>query len=87
MFKEIAQTTSLPDRTQHARQCVAVLKLRIPALIDAEDNRASAAYAGWPDRLFVVGVDGKVAMMGKPGPWGFKPNEVENWLKSNTPGH
>ena len=43
-----------------------------------------AAYAAWPDRLYVVGVDGKIAYQGGPGPGGFRVNEVEAWLKVNT---
>jgi hypothetical protein len=31
----------------------------------------------------VVGVDGRIAYMGGPGPRGFKPEEVEDWLKKN----
>ncbi len=60
------------------------MKLGIPALVDKEDNKVNAAYAGWPDRLVVVGLDGKIAYMGHPGPQGFKPKEVEIWLKKNT---
>lgn len=41
----------------------------------------NAAYAGWPDRMAVVGVDGKIAYYGGKGPGGFKPQEVEKWLK------
>ena len=29
----------------------------------------------------IVDVDGKIAYTGAPGPWGFKPREVEEWLK------
>ena len=28
-----------------------------------------------------AGVDGKIAYYGGPGPGGFKPGEVEKWLK------
>jgi hypothetical protein len=63
---------------------MATLKLNIPTVIDREDNRVNAAYAGWPDRLYVVGIDGRVAYQGGPGPGGFKVGEIEEWLKSNT---
>jgi hypothetical protein len=56
----------------------------VPTVIDREDNKVNAAYAGWPDRLYVVGVDGKIAFKGGPGPSGFKPQEVEEWLKKNV---
>ena len=47
------------------------------------DKAANEIYAGWPERLYVVGVDGKVAYKGGPGPGGFKIAEVEEWLKKN----
>ncbi len=43
------------------------------------------AYAGWPDRFVIVGADGRIAYYGEEGPSGFKPNEVAEWLKENTP--
>jgi len=33
-------------------------------------------YAGWPDRLYVIDGDGKIAYKGAPGPRGFKPDEI-----------
>jgi hypothetical protein len=80
-LEKILQTDSLEARTENARVCVATLKLSVPTVIDGEDNTVNAAYAGWPDRMYVVGVDGKVAYKGGPGPAGFKPAEVEDWLK------
>jgi type I thyroxine 5'-deiodinase len=53
-------------------------------VIDKEDNKVNAAYSAWPDRLYVVGKDGKVAYKGGPGPGGFKPAELEAWLKKNA---
>ncbi len=54
------------------------------AVVDKADNKVNKAYAGWPDRLVVVGVDGKIAYLGSPGPGGFKPAEVEAWLKKSV---
>jgi len=78
---KIKQTTDLEAREETANQCLATLKLTLPTVLDREDNRANHAYAGWPDRLYVVGVDGRIAYKGGPGPSGFKINEVENWLR------
>ncbi len=61
------------------------LKLSVPTVIDQEDNRVNIAYAGWPDRMYVVGVDGRIAYRGGQGPGGFKPAEVESWLTKNLP--
>ena len=78
---QVTQTDSLLARISTAQTCSASLHLSIPTLVDKEDNAVNAAYAGWPDRLVVVGVDGNVAYYGGKGPGGFKPQEVERWLR------
>jgi hypothetical protein len=44
------------------------------------DNAADELYAGWPERLYVIGADGRIAYKGKTGPFGYHPEEVEAWL-------
>jgi len=53
------------------------LKLDIPAVVDKLDDRVNRDYAGWPDRLYLVSKDGKIAYKGGPGPGGFRPSELE----------
>jgi hypothetical protein len=77
----VLQTKTLLERVKTAQTCSASLGLSIPTLVDKEDNAVNAAYAGWPDRLVVVDVDGNVAYYGGKGPSGFKPQEVGKWLK------
>ena len=81
-LKYIKDPTTFFERFQVANTCVADLKLTIPCLIDGMDNAAARAYKGWPDRLYVIGKDGKVAFQGGPGPGGFKPAELETALKA-----
>jgi hypothetical protein len=82
-FEKIGQTDTEEKRAENAAVCVSALKLSVPTVIDRADNKVNAAYAGWPDRMYVVGADGKIAYVGGPGPRGFKPGEVEQWLKKN----
>lgn len=49
----------------------------MPALVDRVDDEVGRTWAGWPDRLFVVGKDGKVAYAGARGPFGFDPDGWE----------
>jgi hypothetical protein len=86
ILENVTQTNSLAERSERAEQCLATLKLPLPTLIDKEDNKVNAAYAGWPDRFYVVGADGKIAYKGAPGPAGFKPGEVEGWLREHAKG-
>ncbi len=71
---------SIKDRREVAKTCVKDLGIKIPCLIDDIKNTTDGKYKGWPDRLFVVDKEGKIAVAGKPGPWGFKPDEVRAWL-------
>jgi hypothetical protein len=44
------------------------------------DDRASRAFAAWPERLVLIGADGRIAYRGSPGPWGFSPEEAQEQL-------
>ena len=84
MLKKVEQSESWEERAGNAEVCLESLKLSVPTVIDGEDSRVNAAYAGWPDRMYVVGSDGRIAYQGGPGPGGFKPQEVEEWLASHV---
>ncbi len=81
---KILQTKTLDQRQETAQQCLATLKLSMPTLVDRDDNKVNRAYAAWPDRLYVIGLDGKIAYKGGPGPKEFRPQEVDQWLRKNT---
>jgi len=68
---------SFDERTQIADSCVRRLNIKIPALIDGFDNRIEMAYTGWPDRLYVIDREGRVAYKSRPGPFGFHPEDME----------
>ena len=73
----IKEPENLFARTQVAGTCVSDLKIDFPCLIDDMDNTATRAYKAWPDRLYVVAKDGTLAYVGKSGPRGFLPDEME----------
>ncbi len=79
-----AQPTSFLSRREVATRCSRKLKLTMPYLVDDMQNTVDNAYAGWPERLFVVDKDGRIAYAGKQGPWGFKPEHVSDWLSKNV---
>ncbi len=80
-LKYIKDPANQFERFQVASTCVADLNLSIPCLIDDEENSTATAYKGHPDRLYVIGKDGKVAYRGGPGPQGFSPSAMEKALK------
>ncbi len=57
-------------------------KLTVPTIVDDIDNTVSEAYGAFPDRLFIVGIDGKIAYAADRGPRGFRPalQETDKWL-------
>jgi hypothetical protein len=65
------------ERESVALSCAVALRLNMPMAIDAVDNEIARVYGGWPDRLYLVGADGRVAYRGGEGPFGFKPEELE----------
>ncbi len=60
--------------------------MRIPALIDGFDNRVEQAYTGWPDRLYLIDRDGRVAFKSAAGPFGFHPADLEAAIRA-LPAH
>lgn len=84
---KVLEPKTLDERKTVAAKCVTKLNIKLPCLVDDIDNAAGDAYAGWPDRIFVVDEDGKVAVRAERGPWGFKPgvDETAAWLSKRFP--
>jgi len=72
----LADPTSLEERADAADACVVRLRTRIPVLLDDVDDAVALAYGGWPDRLYLIGRDGRIAFQGGEGPFGFEPQEL-----------
>ena len=72
----LADPASLDERAAAAQACALRLQTRIPILLDDLDDAVASAYGGWPDRLYLIGRDGRVAFQGEVGPFGFKPHEL-----------
>lgn len=76
----VARTATPEDRMNVAGVCLRKLQIEFPAVVDDADEGVERAYTGWPDRLYVIDRDGRIALKGAPGPYGFKPEEVEATL-------
>jgi len=79
---EINQPKTMEERVAVARNCYNNLGFTFPAVIDDMDDKVEKAYAGWPDRLYIVDKKGGIAYKGGKGPGGFKPEEMAERLKS-----
>jgi iodothyronine deiodinase-like protein len=73
------------ERIEVAATCVIRLAVKIPSLLDGIDNKIERAYTGWPDRLYIIGRDGRIAYKSAPGPFGFSTRELEASLERLLP--
>jgi type I thyroxine 5'-deiodinase len=65
------------ERALVAGACISKMGIKIPAVLDEFENATERAYTGWPDRLYLIDRAGKVAYKSRPGPFGFKPDELK----------
>ena len=78
----LTDPTSAEERTDAAEACAVHLQIRMPVIVDAIDNEVARRYGGWPDRLYLIGRDGRVAFQGGEGPFGFEPEELAAAIES-----
>lgn len=76
----VAQPTTLDERRAVAEQCAAKLKPSMPLLVDDINDTVGNAWSGMPARLYVIDTEGKVVYKSGRGPFGFKPEEMEQAL-------
>ncbi len=73
---------SYAQRASVAEGACSRLNIQIPCLVDSIDDAVNRAYAAWPDRLYIISSDGRIALKGERGPWGFAPSirQADQWL-------
>ena len=69
------------EKEGHASSCVRSLGIRFTTVVDEMDANVELNYAGWPDRLYLIGKDGRIAWKGDPGPRGFKPPVLDEAIQ------
>jgi type I thyroxine 5'-deiodinase len=79
-----ASPQSENERAGVADACVRKLGIKFPALLDGFSNTTEQAYTGWPDRIYLIDVHGRVVYKSKPGPFGFHSEELDAALKANV---
>ena len=68
---------TIEERRQVAGTCEETLQYGIKTYVDEMDDGVMTAYAAWPERLYLIGRDGRVRYAGGLGPFGFKPAELK----------
>ena len=73
----VPQHRSLEERVEVGQACMLKLSLELPALVDEMNDAVAAAYAAMPERLYLVGREGRIRYQGGMGPMFFRPAEWE----------
>jgi len=79
---DVKQAKSVDERAIAAGRCEKDLKLTLPIIIDDMQGTAEKAYGGWPDRIAVIDIAGRIAYHSGPGPGGFNLPAAERALKA-----
>jgi len=79
------QPRSSAQRAAIARDFVKRFGWTLPVLVDPIANPANELYAGWPERLYILDEQGRIAHKGGTGPFHFDPEEAATWLARRFP--
>jgi type I thyroxine 5'-deiodinase len=52
------------------------LGIKFPAVLDNFSDSTERAYTGWPDRIYLIDTQGRIAYKSKPGPFGFHAGQL-----------
>jgi hypothetical protein len=78
---DVYDPPTIEERRAVAGQCQTALKYGIHTYVDEMDDAVNQAYAAWPTRLYLVGVDGRVVYHGGLGPFDFHPSKLEQAIQ------
>jgi hypothetical protein len=76
------QHQSYEERESVAGTCRLDLGLSMPILVEEMDNAIDEAYGAAPERLYVIGTDGRVVYQGGAGPHFFDLDEWEHAIEA-----
>jgi hypothetical protein len=82
----IRDPQNIEERRRVAGECEVGLQYSIRTYVDEMDDEVMKAYAAWPDRLYLIGLDGRVAYAGKQGPMGFRPGQLKKAIDALLAG-
>ena len=78
----------MDERIEVGQACMVKMALEMPAVVDEMDDAVASAYGAMPERLYLIGVDGRVAYKGGVGPMFFRPEEwseaIEQYLENQA---
>ncbi len=75
------QPKTLEERRALAQEFIATMDVETTTLVDDIQNTANACYAAWPERIYVIDTEGRIAYKGGIGPFLFDPEELGDFLE------
>ena len=78
------QPTTSDERAEIATACMLRYNFSFPMLLDNMENEAEEKYISWPDRLYLISPDGKIAYQGGMGPLYFDVDEFEEAVRTHS---
>lgn len=80
---DVKDPVTLEQRRKVAASCQANLfDGVVPLYVDTISDEVSAAYAGKPTRIYLIGKDGRVVYNPGIGPFGFNPDHLAREIES-----
>ena len=81
------QPATTDQRAEVAAACMLRYNFSFPMLLDNIENEAEEKYISWPDRLYLIDSDGKIAYQGGMGPLYFDVDEFEEAVRGTSTDH
>ena len=75
------QHQSYGEREEAAQSCTIGMHISVPTLVEEIDNAIDEAYGAAPERLYLIGKDGRVVYRGGAGPHFFDLDELDAALQ------
>jgi len=78
---DVYDPTTMEERRKVAGQCVDSLNFGVRTVVDEMDDAVNKAYAAWPTRLYLIGLNGKVEYAAGLGPFDFHPAKLDKGIR------
>ena len=78
---DVYDPKTIEKRRAVAGDCEDALKYGIHTYVDEMDDAMNEAYAAWPTRLYLIGLDGRVVYHGGLGPFDFHPAKLSDAIE------
>jgi hypothetical protein len=75
------QPATFQERRKLAETACTFWQLPMPAVVDTITPSVGDIYDAWPNRIYVIDRDGRIAFRGPKGPGGVRPREGEAVLQ------